>query len=474
MSTDLKPDWKHSHGFQPEIQDYLKAVATKRGILPHIQFNTRVISAEWDGTAQLYNITVQNNKEETIQAEILVSAIGLLDLPNHPDIQGIESFPGPKFHAGEWDYTCDLHGKRVGVVGNAASATQFVPIISEDLSVEVVNFCRTPNWFIPSPRFEFSQRTIWTLKSFPLLARLLRFSRFLRAEMSYWSIFSSRFLHPRIRKNLIKYITHTSPPEYHDKLIPEYTLGCKRILLDSNYLAALHRPNVRLNWDGIEAINRTGIITKTGDSIPLDILIFATGYVTDDYPLHIKGQNQTIKEYYDAAGGPKAYLGTTIPGFPNLFLMGGPNTATGNTSVIFFEEVQVAYTLQLIKPILDGTISSVQVNEDATDAYNDKIHARLAKSVYVDCVSWYRKGRDGKVSSIFPGAATLFWWWLRRPNLSHFRGAPQDKWQRYRRQQTRKRALRTLLTSLAVVLLCLRFSAALKYLSTLFRFVISR
>jgi len=178
----------------------------------------------------------------------------------------------------------------------------------------------------------------------------------------------------------------------------------------------LNQSNVELDWDGVSLIVKDGIISERGDHLPFDTIILATGFATDAYPLTVQGKNgQTIQDYFEAQGGPTAYLGTCVPGFPNFFLIGGPNTVTGHTSVIFTEEVQVNYAMQLIKPILEGNIQCVDVSSAATDKYNAKIQEKLSRSVFVSCHSWYRVKSDGKVNTMFPGASALFWWWLWRP-----------------------------------------------------------
>ncbi|KAF8957769.1 hypothetical protein BDZ97DRAFT_84041 [Flammula alnicola] len=405
LSTDLR-NWKESHGSQEDIWEYWISLAKKYGLYPHILFNHLVTSAEWDHKSQLYNIITENTLtgEKTITtAHILISAIGILETPRYARIPGLNAFKGAMFHSARWDKTVDLKGKRVGVIGNGSSATQFVPIISEDPNVEILQFCRTPHWIVPSIRKTYSPLRRWIFSVFPFLKRISRWTVFLRLEMMYVGIFGSMVLRQLLTKLLTKYITHTAPEEYHDRLVPKYALGCKRVIFDTNYLAALHRPNLDLNWDGIDTIVEDGILTKTGEHIPLDVLIFATGYAADYYPFPIKGSTgKTIQEYYEEQKGPKAYRGTAVPGFPNFFLIFGPNTATGHTSVIYTNEIQINYIMQVIQPILERKVLSLEVSVEATDEYNEKIHSRLNKSVFTQCLSWYRVGGTGKVTNAFP------------------------------------------------------------------------
>ncbi|KAL0565023.1 hypothetical protein V5O48_017008 [Marasmius crinis-equi] len=475
LSTDLNPDWDYTHARQSQFLGYWRSVASKYDLYPHMVFNTMVTSATWNPATSKYRVTtrpvkddisqVRESGEEALEkvaedmqgesvdeADIFISALGILEVVRYPNIPGIDTFKGSIFHSGAWDHTVDLQGKRVAVIGNGASATQFVPVISQDPLVQVTNLCRTPNWVLPPIRAEYSPFKKFLFRNVPLVMRLLRFYYWLNTDVFYMLVFGSPLLRSLTRMTLKKYIMDTAPKKYHDKLIPPYTLGCKRVIFDTDYLKCLHRPNVDMNWDGIQSITDDGIITQKGEKLPFDVLIFATGFVADDYPLNVKGARETVKEYYDKNGGPTAYMGTTLPGFPNFFMIAGPNTTTGHTSVIFTEECQIDYMLQLIKPVIHGDVKAVEVTDRATNRYNDKIQNRLRKSVFVDCVSWYRKGSDGKVTSIFPGMASLFWWWFRRVNWNDYRVSADDpnRWERKRRWQAMKRALKNTILMLLV------------------------
>ncbi|KAJ3513851.1 hypothetical protein NLJ89_g2717 [Agrocybe chaxingu] len=424
LSSDLH-DWPQSHGSNEDIQAYWVGLTRKYGLYRHIEFNKTVVLAEWNSEKQLYTLTVENlatGEQSVTTAAIVVSAIGVLGFPRYAGIPGRETFKGELFHSGRWDTSIDLAGKKVGVIGNGASATQFIPCITEDPNVNVVNFCRTPNWLLPPARKTYSNLRRAILRNIPFAYRLVRWAVFLRFEFMYLAVFGNAFLRKIVTKLLTSYIRYTAPPGLHDKLIPSFPVGCKRVIFDTHYLKALHRPNLKVNWDGVERITEDGIITKTGDRIPLDVLIFATGYAADEYPLPVVGNRKmSIQESFRADGGGKAYLGTTVPGFPNFFMITGPNVVTGHTSVIYTTEVQINYIMQLIAPILGREIESLEVTQNATDAYDDKIQARLSNSVFMHCHSWYRVGGQGKVTNNFPAAATVFWLWLRKPNWNHYK-----------------------------------------------------
>ncbi|TFK35451.1 hypothetical protein BDQ12DRAFT_688163 [Crucibulum laeve] len=444
LSTDLR-DWKESHGSQEVIFEYWKDLAKKYDIYPYISFDSKVVSANWDDMKQRYDLLLENSisgSRRQSTAHIVISAIGVLEVPRFASIPGLNDFKGQMFHSARWERGVDMRGKRVAVIGNGASATQFIPIISEDPSVEVIEFCRTPNWFMPPVRSPYSSLRRWAVRNVPFLMRFSRILLFLRFEGLYWSVFGTSIFRPILAKFMGMYIRYTAPKQYHRELTPNYPPGCKRIIFDTNYLAALHRPNLTLNWDGIESIVEAGILTKKGETIPFDIIILSTGFAADEFPIPITGnKSYTIQKYFESQGGGKAYLGTAYPAFPNFFTICGPNTATGHTSVIYSNEVQIDYIIQLIKPILSGDILSLEVRNEPTEEYNDKLQARLSKSVFTSCFSWYRVGGTGKITNIFPGSGTTFWWWLRKPNWDHYTGIGVEGWATSVREKQRRRQI---------------------------------
>ncbi|KAG6900840.1 hypothetical protein C0993_000159, partial [Termitomyces sp. T159_Od127] len=374
--------------WHPEIRDYWDDLRKKYSLTFHINFGTTVVKAVWDSNASCYHVTTEDMKtgtKSTTNAEILVSALGILEIPRAPDIPGLSDFGGVLFHSARW-IDMDLDNKHVAVIGNGASATQLLPIIAKTPNIRITQFCRTPNWLLPP------------------------------SDFVYFAIFSNSITRRWVQKLVERYIKNSSPKEYLKYLVPKYDLGCRRIIFNTDYLSTLHRSNVHLDYGGIASIVEDGIVTQKGEHLHFDVIILATGFCVDNYPLHIEGKSgQTVQDYFDSKGGPTAYMGTTVPGFPNLYMLGGPNTATGHTSVIFTEEVQINYSLELIKPILDGELYTVEVKHEATDRYNDVLQKRLSRSVFVGCNSWYRVNGTGRIGTMFPGSSAQFWWWLWRP-----------------------------------------------------------
>ncbi|KAF5392998.1 hypothetical protein D9757_001318 [Collybiopsis confluens] len=428
LSTDLKPDWDHTHAYQPQIQQYWQELALKYDIYPHVQFDTLVTSVEWDSESQCYEIITKHlssDEQTRSTAEIVISALGLLEVTNFPDIAGIKSFKGEIFHSGKWDHKVKLAGKRVAVIGNGASATQFIPVISQDPSVNIVNFVRTPNWFIYPLRSSYSTIEKSMFKYIPLWMRVYRTLQFLRTDFLYLIVFKFAFArristavrrgssHSLSKSHSFAAVRTAERNSFHGFPNPHrwIALGCKRIIIDTDYLTSLHRLNVSMNFDGINCISEDGIVTNEGSNLPFDVIICATGFTVDEFPLHVKGTRNTMQEYYNTQGGPTAYLGTAVPGFPNFFMLGGPNVTTGHTSVIFTEENQIGYILKLITPIINHPerVRSIGVTSQATDKFNSKLHAALQRSVFVKCLSWYRTDKSGKVFSVWPYSAMAQW-----------------------------------------------------------------
>ncbi|KAF7353943.1 hypothetical protein MVEN_01080600 [Mycena venus] len=427
LSTDLNPNWAHSLAFQPEIQEYVLQVALKNDLYSNIIFNRKVISAQWDMRTQRYDIITEerNGTLVPMTAAILVSAIGLLEVPKFPEVPGISRFRGETFHSARWDTLVSLTGKRVAVIGSGPSATQFVPIISEDPTVNVTQYCRSRSWILAPARVEYSTIQKWLLRHVPFYLKAFRWFCFIWAENLYFAIFGNHSMNQVVEQQVKAYMMEATPAEYIDQVIPvdpNHKVGCKRVIFDTNYLASLARPNMSLVWDPIESITEDG-------SGAFDVIIYGTGYVVDNYPINIKGIDQSVAEYYRDHGGPTAYLGTTLPGFPNFFTICGANTATGYTSLVFAEEVQVQYIAQMIKPVISGDILSAEVTAEATDAYNRDIQNRLSGFIWSKCYSWYRTGNTGKIHGLFPGSMILFWWWLRRPNWAHYKVVTVSGWE---------------------------------------------
>ncbi|KAL5511121.1 hypothetical protein ACEPAH_4336 [Sanghuangporus vaninii] len=462
LSSEPNPYWSSYYVEQPEILAYWERVVAKHRLRDYVVLNTAVVSSTWDDAAQVYRLVLRDTKtgaEREEVAEAVISAAGGFTEPRYPDdIPGIGDFKGPKFHSARWRKDVDLHGKTVGVIGNAASGVQLIPRIAQDQSTKVINFCRTPNWFAFTPNYPYPSIVKWAFAHVPGLMWAYRTLLFLRYDMVYL-IFrnENKRLQALTRKLLTQELKRRAPKEMHDKLIPDYrksriiSPGCRRIIVEPGYLKSLRQPNVSVNWDGIAKLDEDGIVTKKGEKVPLDVVVFATGFYVVKMLTEVQGKHGlSLQDYFAAQGGATAYLGTTVPGFPNFFLILGPNIATGHASVIFSEEVQINYIVQLLKPVLERKASSFSVRADVTDKFNDWIQSRLNSSVFAACHSYYRAGGSGKNVAIWPGSVALYWWKARKVNWSDYEAHGAQKWENEQKRKKRVRVLLFLLLALAV------------------------
>lgn len=289
------------------------------------------------------------------------------------------------------------------------------------------------------PQAYYSGFSKWAFANIPGFMRAYRNYLYVTREAIYVFLFSSKFLNGLTTQEMKDHLIATCPKEYLDRMMPKHPAGCKRLMVDSGYLASLARPNITPNFDGIQRITENGIQTKTGAIVPCDAIIFATGFSTDRYPFPVHGaRGASIQAYYDAQKGPTAYKGTTVPGLPNFYMVCGPNTLTGHTSAIFTEEVQVDYILKMVAPVLAGKAQSFEVTPAAADKYNAHLARRLDGSPLTACVSWYRTGGDGKVTGVFPGSVSLYWWWMRNPEWNCYTAVGAEKFEAERRWESVK------------------------------------
>lgn len=406
FSFALNPDWSRSFSTQPEIWEYLKRCAREHDLYRRVSFGTELLRAAWSETEQLWRLETSKGP---LTAEILVSGMGLLCEPALPAIEGLERFAGPCFHSARWDHGVDLSGKRVAVIGTGASSIQLVPKIQPAVS-ELHLFQRTPPWILPHPDRAITAVERWVYKRLPTIQRLVR-------EGIYWGreLLVLLFLHPRLgmaaealaKRHLRRQI---ADPELREQLTPNYRIGCKRILLSDDYYPAVAAENAQLVTAPIERVTERGIVTSDGVERELDAIVLSTGFHVTDVPYGslLKGRDgRSLAETWQ--GSPKVHLSSTVAGFPNLFLLLGPYTGLGHTSVVFMIECQIAYLLDCIATMDRERLRAVEPKAAAQQAFLAEMKRKAKRTVWLSggCASWYLDS-EGAASAIWPGPTWRF------------------------------------------------------------------
>jgi cation diffusion facilitator CzcD-associated flavoprotein CzcO len=404
FSFEPNPKWSRMFATQPEIRSYLEHCTDKYGVRSHIRFGREVTGARFDEREGLWRVEV-NGGAETYTARVVVAGFGPLSRPDYPDVPGIESFQGRFFHSAQWDSSYNLRGKRVAVVGTGASAIQFVPKIAPEVA-ELHLFQRTAPWVLPKPDRPTTrlERALFALA--PWLQQAYR-------NLIYWRLETRVFgftVHPRVMKALevvgrLHIRRAISDPQLRAAVTPDYTIGCKRILMSNDYYPALARPNVNVIGGGVERVTEHGVVGADGVEYEVDAIIYGTGFKVRD-PLgsmSIIGRGGVDLGDIWAAKGLEAYLGTTVAGFPNLFILVGPNTGLGHNSIVYMIESQVHYVLQAIASIRERELAFVDVRPEVQKAFNEGIQAQLDGAVWSSgCSSWYLD-ENGKNRTLWPG-----------------------------------------------------------------------
>ena len=421
-------DWPQFFSSQPVLLDYFQECATQFGIRDRIIFETEVERLAFDEAAQCWTVRTRDagGAAGTLRANAVISAVGQLNRPRLPEIPGRASFGGPAFHSARWDHGVALAGKRIAVIGTGASAFQAVPRIASD-AAEVYLFQRTPPWVNPRPDYhrDVPEGKHWLLNHLPHYAnwyRLLQFWMSSEGALDYiyaddgWDEPGSiGKANRKLRRMLVRHVRKHlgGDPDLLAKCIPDYPPGGKRMLYDDGtWFRTLKRPNVHLITDPIARITERGPVTAAGERFDADVLIFATGFRTTDIlsPMRVLGRGG-VDLRTSWQGSPRAYRGITIPGFPNLFCLYGPNTnVVVNTSIIILSECGVDYILSCLRLLLESDGRSLECRREAYDAYNEWIDAGNARTAWgaPDVRSWY-KNESGRVTQNWPFRLLDFW-----------------------------------------------------------------
>ena len=410
--------WTTKYARQPEILAYLKSCADRFGVRPHIRFGTSVESAEFDEESNTWRIRTDSGEE--LVAEIFVSAVGQLNRPKTPPFDGLDRFGGAAWHSARWNHDYDLTDRTVAVVGNGASAIQFLPEVARKAKKTYL-FQRSPCWIQPLHNYRYPAWAQWGLRFAPLCARLHRLWIYLTCECRILAFREGSWLHKEYERRLRRQMRRQIPRRHWPQLIPEYSPGCKRILLSNDYLQTLARDDVEVVSDAIQRVENDSIVTAS-ETKQVDAVIFATGFKTNEFlqPMEIRGRGgQRLDDAWE--GRPKALYGLATPGFPNLFMLYGPNTNLGHNSIIFMVQRQVDYLVRCLRRLNKLGAQTIEVTREAMDRYDQDVQTKLKASVWAgDCSSWY-KSADGSIPNNWWGSATAYWLCTRRPKFSDFR-----------------------------------------------------
>jgi cation diffusion facilitator CzcD-associated flavoprotein CzcO len=422
FSFAQRQDWSRLCSVAPEIHDYLHEVARTHGVEELIETGSTVTSCSWDGERCRWS--VKTARGGAYEADALILATGQLHQPARPAIEGAGTFAGHSFHSAEWDHDYPLAGKRVGVIGTGASAVQFVPEIAPVLRRLTV-FQRTGNWFLPRKNRPYPAPVLAAIGRVPGLQGLRR-----KLVFQYTESLTLAIRHPRTVGRLAGALSaafmrsQLKDPRTREQAWPHYTFGCKRILFSSSFLPALQRANVELVTDAIARFTPTGIVTADGSEHELDCIIWATGFQTNDFmfPMRIAGvDGLDLGECW--SGGAHAHLGMCVPGFPNMFVMYGPNTNTSGGSILVYLEAQAAYIRQALARLRDRGAGAIEVRADVEAASDRELQARFAGTAWMDCDSWYRD-EHGRIVTNWPGYMREYLAQTRRLDTAEYTFAP--------------------------------------------------
>ncbi|MGW6375844.1 flavin-containing monooxygenase [Rhodococcus sp. NPDC055112] len=407
-SFALNPSWTRSFSKQPEIQNYISSVARKYNVLDKHVFNCEVQEARWNEVNAHWEV---QTSQGAFTAKIVISAVGALCEPSLPDIKGIDGFEGEIFHSARWNHDADLAGKRIAVIGTGASAIQIVPQLAAKAGRLDV-YQRTAPWVLPRADREYTTLEKLAFKYVPGFQKLSRTGIYWMRETQVVGLAKAPIFMKPLQFAAERHLRmQIKDRDLRKKVTPNFQIGCKRMLISNNYYPALAQPNVDLVTDGIAEVTANGIVDRNGATREVDAIVVATGFHVTDSPTFagiIGKDGRSAAEVFEASG-QQGYKGSAIANFPNMFFLVGPNTGLGHTSMVFMIESQLNYVIDAINTIERNGIGTIEVRQDAQDAYNKDLQDKLARSVWNNggCASWYLD-KHGNNTTLWPGFTFQF------------------------------------------------------------------
>jgi cation diffusion facilitator CzcD-associated flavoprotein CzcO len=410
------PRWSQTYSAQEEIREYLRGCVEHFGLASRIRTNVELLRASWDEVEERWELETSDG---VYHARVLVGAMGPLADPKYPDVPGLESFRGKMMHSARWDHEYDLTGKRVASIGTGASAIQYVPEIQPQVERLLV-FQRTAPWVMPHGNRPISERERTIYSRIPATQRLVRGLVYASRELLVLGFAKApRLMRPLQKLALSHMHKQIADPELRRRVRPDYALGCKRLLPSNRWYGALQEPNVELVTAALSEVRENSVIDGDGAEHAVDAIIFGTGFHVADPPVGERVFGRGGRLLNDAwEGSPEAYLGTAVPGFPNLFLLLGPNTGLGHSSMVYMIESQIEHLVGAIETMRNTGASTIEVRAQACAVYNATIDRRLRGTVWeTGCASFYRDA-NGRNAALWPD-----WTWRFRRLAASFDGS---------------------------------------------------
>jgi cyclohexanone monooxygenase len=423
FSFEPNPHWSRTYSPQAEILEYLRRCAHKYGVRDKIRFGCEVTSAAFDEATSLWRVewTDPPGARHTSHARVLVSAVGLLSRPAIPAIPGLASFAGPVFHSARWNHDVSLKDRRVAVIGTGASAIQFVPEIAPD-AARLTVFQRTPPYILPRPDRAYTDRERRRFARWPAWMALHRALIYATHDVRAVGFTRLHWVMDLVgglpSRRLLK--RQVADAALRERLTPHYPIGCKRILISNDWLPTFARPNVELVTDAVEAVTPTGVRVAGGREIEADAIVLGTGFAASAFlaPMEIRGRGgRSLNDAWSQ--GARAWLGITVPGFPNFFMLYGPNTNLGHNSIVFMLESQVAHVMRCLRKLRDASGATIEVAAPPFERYNARVQRRSQRTVFAGCTNWYVDAQ-GRHTVNWPGFTTTYRWLTRYAGLGAY------------------------------------------------------
>jgi cyclohexanone monooxygenase len=413
FSFDKNANWSRLWAGQPELLAYFERSAQRHGLGPHLALNTEVVSAHWDAASRTWRLTTSSGAEHTF--DFVVSAVGLFTRPTMPALIEEEPFTGTLLHTARWDHALDLSGRTVAVLGTGSTAAQLVPELVK-VARKVYSIQRSPTWILPKADRAYTEREKWVFAHVPFAKKLYRARLWLRSESNIAVIEHGSDKTAEFRAAAATMLEHTvADPALRNRLTPETPLGCKRLVFSSDFLPALAQPHVEVISSPARALRARSLVTADGRELDVDVVVCATGYAAADYlgQIEVTGERGvTLKQCW--RDGAYAYLGMTVPGFPNFFMLYGPNTNVGSNSVIFMLEAQAHYVVRALKYLRRHEKSYLAVRAQTMADFIDKIDRWMDGTVWTTRCNSYFRAANGRVVTQWPRSAGAFWRLTRR------------------------------------------------------------